>query len=459
VRLAPRSLRAQLFAAIGLVVVLSIGITFALGAVLTRQAVDAATKSDLVHQADLLAGREQQAVVPLANLPAMRPYLERQGEQVRVIDRLDRPNGAVSDHTRALLRRGKDVNGIISIGGSEYFFAARPFQKKAFVLLRPRRSASSAWRPFLRAMAWSALAGALLAALAALALARPIARPLRRVAAASRRLAGKGLDEPLPLEGPAEVRSLAASFNEMASELARARATERQFLLSVSHELKTPLTAVRGYAEGVVDGALDPREASETILREASRLERLVGDLLDLARMNRSEFSVHAAPIDLGQLAQEAVGRYAVQAEGFGLELELEAAGTARAFADYDRVLQIVSNLLENALRVTPAGGSVRVVAEPGAIAVEDTGPGLSRDELPRAFERFFLYSRYGRERRVGTGLGLAIVKELAEAMGGSVAVVSDPDSGTRFSVRLPADDGRPTEPASRPGYPGRIPV
>jgi two-component system OmpR family sensor kinase len=459
VKLARGSLRAQLFAAIGLVVVLSIGITFALGAVLTRQAVDKATLSDLIHQADLVAGHEQQAVVPLANLPALRPYLKRQGEQVRVIDRLDRPSPAASDRARALLRRGRDVNGSISIGGSEYFFAARPFQKKAFVLLRPRRSASSAWRPFLRAMVVAALTGALLAALAALALARPIARPLRRVAAASRRLAESGLEQPLPLEGPAEVRSLAASFNEMATELGRARATERQFLLSVSHELKTPLTAVRGYAEGVADGALDASEAMETILREASRLERLVGDLLDLARMNRSEFSVHPSPIDLGQLAREVVARYGVQAEGFGLQLQLEAAEPAPAFADYDRVLQIVSNLLENALRVTPAGGVVRVVAESGGIAVEDTGPGLSPDELPHAFERFFLYSRYGGERHVGTGLGLAIVKELAEAMNGSVAVVSESGTGTRFSVRLPVDAPAGVGAALRPSYPGRIPV
>ncbi|MGZ4399504.1 MAG: histidine kinase dimerization/phospho-acceptor domain-containing protein, partial [Gaiellaceae bacterium] len=298
-RIRPGSLRAQLFAAIGTVVVLSIGITFALGAVLTRQAVDEATLNDLIHQADLLAGREQQAVVPLANLPAMRPYLQRQGEQVRVIDRLDRPSGSLSEATRVLLRRGRDVNGSISIGGSDYFFAARPFQKRAFVLLRPHQSVSSAWRPFLRAMAVAALAGVLLAAVAALLLARPIARPLRRVAVASRRLVTRGLEEPLPLEGPSEVRWLAASFNEMAAQLNRARAAERQFLLSVSHELKTPLTAIRGWAEGLADGAFEPAEAARTIGVESKRLERLVHDLLDLARMKRSEFSVRREPVDL----------------------------------------------------------------------------------------------------------------------------------------------------------------
>jgi len=119
--------------------------------------------------------------------------------------------------------------------------------------------------------------------------------------------------------------------------------------------------------------------------------------------------------------------------------LELIASADARAIGDADRVLQIVSNLVENALRLAPAGGSVRIVtAPPGELRVEDTGPGLKAEELERAFERFYLYSRYGRERPVGTGLGLAIVKELAEGMGGSVGASSEPGQLTVFTVRLP---------------------
>jgi two-component system OmpR family sensor kinase len=162
-----------------------------------------------------------------------------------------------------------------------------------------------------------------------------------------------------------------------------------------------------------------------------------VRDLLDLARMNKSEFSIHAEPIDLGVAARETVARYEAQARDFDVTLEA-IAPAAPAIGDADRTLQVVSNLVENALRLTPPGGVVRVVAEPGSIAVEDTGPGLKPDELPRAFERFFLYSRYGGERPVGTGLGLAIVKELVEGMHGSVEVESEPDRLTRFVVRLP---------------------
>ena len=153
--------------------------------------------------------------------------------------------------------------------------------------------------------------------------------------------------------------------------------------------------------------------------------------------MNKSEFSVHAKPIDLGVVAREAVRRYEAQARDFGVTLEAVAPFAAPAIGDGDRTLQVVSNLVENALRLTQPGGVVRVVAEPGSIAVEDTGPGLQPDELPRAFERFFLYSRYGGERAVGTGLGLAIVKELTTAMGGTVSVESVPGERTSFTVRL----------------------
>jgi signal transduction histidine kinase len=229
----------------------------------------------------------------------------------------------------------------------------------------------------------------------------------------------------------------------MAEQLARARAAEKQFLLSVSHELKTPLTAIRGYAEGIEDGAFDVDEAIATISTEAARLERLVKDLLELARMNRTDFSIHRERLDLGDTAREAVRRYEAPAREFGVMLEDFAPGPAPAFGDRDRVLQVTSNLVENALRLTPRGGVVRVTAEPGVLVVEDTGPGLRSEDLPHAFERFYLHSRYSSDRPVGTGLGLSIVKELTRGMRGSVEVESTPGRGTRFTVRLPgAADG-----------------
>jgi signal transduction histidine kinase len=193
---------------------------------------------------------------------------------------------------------------------------------------------------------------------------------------------------------------------------------------------------------------LPPEEAAATIVGESRRLERLVGDLLDLARMNKAEFSVRREPIDLSEIGREAVRRYEGPARDFDVTVELVAQAEAPAIGDADRVLQIVSNLVENALRLAPEGGRVRIVTGPGELRVEDTGPGLKAEELERAFERFYLYSRYGRERPVGTGLGLAIVKELAVGMGGSVEASSEPGQLTVFTVRLPLPAGGDSEHA-----------
>ncbi len=319
---------------------------------------------------------------------------------------------------------------------------------KGFILLRPASSTNSAWRPHLEGLVLAAFATAALAALIAFLLARAIARPVHRVAVATRALADSTSTPPLvPVEGARELALLAESFNDVAVALTRAREAEQAFLLSVSHELKTPLTAIRGYAEGVAEGALPMEEAAATIVSESRRLERLVGDLLDLGRMRKAEFSVRREPIDLRAIAQEALRRYDVQAREFDVTLEADGP-PAPAIGDADRTLQIVSNLVENALRLTPAGGSVRIVTAPGSIRVEDTGPGLQPEELGQAFDRFYLYSRYGRERPVGTGLGLAIVKELAQGMGGTVAVESTPGALTVFTVRLPQPDAAGT---SRP--------
>jgi signal transduction histidine kinase len=443
------SLRAQLFMAIGVILLLSAALTLGVGGLLTRRAVDRATQRDLSHQADLLAPREQSDIMPLARLPRLKPYLARQNEKVVVLSSLSSESPYASDETLRQLRAGHGVNGSITIAGTSSYFAARPVGRKAFVLLRPHRSATADWRPFLNALAIAAAVGMLLAALMSLLLARLITRPLDRVARASRTLAAHGVSEPVAVEGATELRSLATSFNEMAEQLATAREAEKAFLLSVSHELRTPLASVRGYSEALADGAIAPKEAAETIEREALRLERLVGDLLDLARVSRSEFSVHYTELDLADVAREALGRFRAQARSFGVKLELTSNGAAPALGDHDRLLQVASNLIENALRVTPSKGSVDVIAEAGTLTVKDTGPGLAPDELPHAFERFFLYSRYGNERPVGTGLGLAIVKELVDGMKGTVTVTSKLGAGTSFTVRLPLEE-KASDPQSR---------
>jgi signal transduction histidine kinase len=240
------------------------------------------------------------------------------------------------------------------------------------------------------------------------------------------------------VEGPSETAALASAFNHLSSELQRAQDAERSFLLSVSHELKTPLTVIRGHAEALADGIVGGDRAASVIERESLRLERLIGDLLDLARLRRRSFSVATGEVDLAAIALEAVARHERMAVEYGVALATESRETASARGDAGRILQAVSNLVENAVRCAPRGGSVRVTAMPGRLDVTDDGPGLAAADLERAFERFYLYERYGADRPVGTGLGLAIVQELVHAMGGNVAVASGLGRGTTFSITLP---------------------
>jgi len=429
------SLRRRLFQAIAVVVSICVALTIGLGLVLTRRAVEKATLQGLSNQADLIAPSVSNTILPQNSLDALNRFFKPQGELA-----LSKPLGLILPaRAQTLLAHKKKADGTLAYNGRDYYFAARPYTRNPgfFVLLRPQSAATSLLSSYVWGLLIAAGAGGLLAALAAFLAARRISRPVDRIAMAARTLAGGTHPEPVPVEGPAEIATLAVSFNALVEQLQRAQEAERNFLLSVSHELKTPLTAIRGYAEAVEDGAIDPREAAATVTAEARRLERLVKDLLDLARMNRTDFSVHNADIDLAEVVEDVSRRYQQAAAEFGVTLHAVTNGPAPAVADADRVLQVVSNLVENALRLTPAGGEVRVVAEPGILRVEDTGPGLDAGDRERAFERFYLHERYGRERPVGTGLGLAIVKELTHAMGGSVDVESRAGEPTVFTVRL----------------------
>ena len=439
-------LRSQLFRAIAVVVLICVSLTIGVGLVLTQREVRHSALRDLAHQVDLIAENQANSTRSVRTLqPQIQQTLNLSPQhEIFLFKRRDLPAWA-----RARLAKGHAVQGAMDFGGDPYYFAARSGNPRTITLILLRRQ-----RSLVSGYAWglliAAAAGGLLAALAAFLLARRISRPVDRVSAAARSLTRGTHPDPVPVEGAAEVATLAAAFNELAAQLRQAQEAERNFLLSVSHELKTPLTAIRGYAEAVEDGAVDPREAAATVASEAKRLERLVRDLLDLGRMNRTDFNVVNTEIDLSEVAEDAVRRYEQQAGSFGVELQAVADGPAPAIGDADRVLQVVSNLVENALRLTPPGGEVRVVAQPGVLRVEDTGPGIAETDTEHAFERFYLHERYGLERKVGTGLGLAIVKELTLAMGGSVDVESRPGTRTVFTVRLrgPKVPARETLPA-----------
>ena len=433
-----RSLRAREFAAIALAVVAAVAVTLVVAAVLVRRSVKNEALSALARQTALIAAQERAKPSQSEELTNLGVFFETQEERLAIIS-IPQAALLLPRDGAAALQAGRAAQGSVDVGGRRYLYAARPVRSQAIVLLRSARLEAADWRPFTLAFVIAAATGAGIAAVAAFLLAGAVARPIGRVAAASRRLAAGETHGLLPVEGPAEVASLSLAFNQMAEDLDRVKDAERSFLLSVSHELKTPLASIRGHGEALLDGVLDVPAGASVVVQEAQRLERLVRDLLDLARLNQREFSVTPQPVDLATTAAEAVGRHENEARKVGVSLVAETPAAAPATADHDRVLQVLSNLIENALRSTAAGGRVTVTANPGELRVADTGPGLAADDLPRAFDRFFLHSRYGTNRAVGTGLGLAIVKELTEAMDGSVTVESTPGRGTSFVVALPA--------------------
>jgi len=416
-----KSLRARLFAATLAALALTLALTIAIGAVLTRHQVDTAQTAALAQRADDLALQREQNV-------SYRTSTEQTQSVLIMIQRRRAFAGLVPDVNRS-------SDGQTTYRGKRQIYSYRTLPHLGLLLMRPASAGSAAWRPFLTDLLTAALAGVGLAALLSFVVARSIVRPLRRVAAATRSLVADERHEPLAREGTTELAALADAFNQMAEQLAASREAERAFLLSVSHELKTPLTAIRGYAEGLAEGAFDPDEAAATIATEAGRLERLVRDLLDLARMHRAEFAVRRDPVDLGDVVREAARRHEPTARELGVKLTANGDETW-VEGDADRILQIASNLIENALRETPSGGSVSVAAESASLLVADTGPGIPAEDIPHAFERFYLYDKIGRDKPVGSGLGLAIVKQLATAMGGDVRVESGP-AGTTFTVSL----------------------
>ncbi len=423
------SLQRRVLGYLALAAIASCALTVAVAVILVRHRISTQRMSALAAQAELVAAA---GGAPGALNAGEHVYRVGSGRPIRV-----RPRVAAA--VLAALPRGGDGQGSITVRGRSVLYAARTTFSGRVVLIRSARLAFAEWRPFLTSLVLAGLGGAVLALLLSFLLARRLTAPIADLANATRRLAAGEPEVGVPVTGEDELARLGRSFNAMSTELARARESQRSFLESVSHELKTPLTSIRGYAEAVEEHAVSPDEGGRVIAAESDRLERLVADLLDLARLDRAGFTVEHRPIDLGTVAATAVERHLPRARELGVELTSVHEDRSQGVGDEGRLLQATSNLIENALRLTPSGGSVQVHARPAAIAVSDTGPGLATDDLAHAFDRFYLYDRYRSERAVGSGLGLAIVKELATAMGGDVQAAGRPGGGAEFTIRVPA--------------------
>jgi signal transduction histidine kinase len=302
--------------------------------------------------------------------------------------------------------------------------------------------------PSTRWFLWASTFTLLIGTAVAVWLGRRLGEPVNEATRATHQIATGDLEARVPVhrDRGSELADLATSINTMAKELQRGRGLEQQFLLSVSHDLRTPLTSITGYAEAIADGAApDDKAAAAIIQQEARRLERLVADLLQLARLDAAGFRLDLRPVDLGELAARGAEGFRRQLDGAGLALEVDCPEDVWVEGDSDRLAQVVANLVENAMKY--ASGRVRVAvhttADSAVLRVSDDGPGIAPDDLPHVFERLYVAQRQPVRRESGSGLGLAIVRELVTAMGGHVSARMEQPHGTCMEVILPRTPGR----------------
>ena len=339
------------------------------------------------------------------------------------------------------------------LNGQVWLYAVAALENGSTLVVatpRPQRSVWNLFReeflpPFLRALALALILSLLLA----IWIARWISAPLQCLAGAARAVSPQDF-HPITLEGPGEVQDVARAFNEMGERLQASQRSQRDFVANVSHDLKTPLTSIQGYAQAILDGAMDGPPAARVIYDEAGRMHHMVLDLLDLARLEAGTMSFERAPLDLGNLLRDVTQKLAVQARRSQVALHLEAPEADGdkpliVVGDAERLAQVFANLVDNAVKFTPAGGQVQVLARPArgwaVVRVFDSGPGIPAGELERVFERFYQVdkARRGGERR-GVGLGLAIAREIVQAHAGSIQVENNGagESGCVFTVWLP---------------------
>ncbi len=314
------------------------------------------------------------------------------------------------------------------------------------VVVAARQTPVIVWRDQLRTLLIGLVVAAAVAAVAARLLLGWVARKIDPLVAGAARLRHGDLSTRVPVSGDDELTSVSVSFNEMAEALEASKDRERQFLLSVGHDLRTPLTTIGGYAEALEDGLDDPAEIARiagVMTAEHRRLSRLIEDVMLLARLDNAEFGVVAESVDVASLLEGVTSGYVDRAAVAGIDLVVNTVPTGLRVIDPDRVAQILSNLIENALRYTPAGGRIEVTLESHpdlvTIGVSDNGPGIDAGDLPHIFDRFYVAQRYRGVRPEGSGLGLSIVDRLASSMGGSVSATSSAGRGTTFVVSLPA--------------------
>ena len=399
-----------------------------------------------------------QATTLIAEAGTTPKRLDRLAQRVASLgDRfaLVAPDGTITGGARASvsgavvreLQAGKTVSTTTTLAGKDAVLIGIPTRNGGGIVGVRKVADIAAANAELIGWIIAALAIGLVAAMVAGAfLARWIAGPLTRLAGSARSLAGGQRGVPIEEQRIDQIEDIARALRSLDAALATSEDRQREFLLSVSHDLRTPLTAIRGYAEALADGVIPPGDVAgvgATLSVEAERLRRFVDDLLELARLQAEDFPITLQEVDARETVRRAEQAWAGASlrVGVGLRSELPDA-PLRIRTDELRLRQVLDGLIENALRVTPEGSPVvlagREVDGGVTLEVRDGGPGLSAEDMDVAFERGALHGRYRDIRPVGTGLGLSIARRLVERLGGTITVSVAPEGGASFRVTIP---------------------
>lgn len=432
-----RSLRGRITLVTVLVAIVAVVVTGLVSLQLVRSFTTEEARSQLAAQADILARMPRLA--SSAEL-AEKASLALGGTQVALVRADGSVEGSAADALdRVILSRLADGESISTVrrgeGGAVMIEARPTADGDAVVLALPLsaidRSVSRASSRVLIALG----IGLVVAVAGGTLLARVLARPLVQAAASARRLAAGERGVPMPERtSTTEVADVTEALSALDRALAASEGRQREFLLSISHDLRTPLTAIRGYGEALADGLVDDSTAvGRTLVAETERLDRFVKDLLELARLEADDFSISSERVDLEALLAEVATAWSGRAATLGVTVTAHGEGTVTT--DPRRLRQVLDGLVENAMRA--GGATVELRASDGLVEVLDDGPGLTDDDLAVAFDRGELHARYRDSRPVGTGLGLSIASRLVGRMGGSITAANREGGGAVFSVRF----------------------
>jgi two-component system sensor histidine kinase BaeS len=361
---------------------------------------------------------------------------------------------SVSPSVVRQLQSGRTVSGTTTLGGKDAVLVGIPTADGGGVVgVRKVADIAAGNAELIRWLLVALAIGLAVATVAGVLLARLLGRPLTRLAGSARELAAGRRGVPIADEPVVEIEDIAQALRGLDTALSVSEDRQREFLLSVSHDIRTPLTAIRGYAEALADGLVAPEEVAQvggTLSAESERLRRFLDDLLELARLEAEDFPLNPQRFDARETVERAVAAWTGAASRAGVLLRAEVPGEpVEVTADGMRLRQVVDALIENALRVTPEGAPI-VVALEGSngilLAVRDGGPGLTAEDAAVAFERGALHERYREVRAVGTGLGLSIARRLVARLGGTITVGAAPEGGAAFVVSLPSSYISPAE-------------